>query len=92
MTNIKVLVWKNSEPAGEPDVEVKIPASLAKWVPRLMVFVPKKTREELWEKNVDFGAIFANIEQLITEAAKNGIGEVADVKTKESHVKVLVEA
>jgi hypothetical protein len=92
MSSVKVLVWKTSEASGEPEVEVKIPATLAKWIPRMMTFVPKKTKDEVWGEQVDFNAMFANIEELIDEAAKNGSKEITDVKTRESHVKVLVEA
>ncbi len=91
MSSLKILVWKTSEPVGDPDVEVRIPASLARWVPRMMMFVPKKTKEELWGEKADFNAIFANIEQMVSEAAESGLNEILDVKTKDSHVKVLVE-
>lgn len=91
MSVLKILVWKTSEPVGDPDVEVKMPASLARWVPRMMMFVPKKTKDELWGADADFNAIFANIEQMISEAAGSGASEVLDVKTKDAHVKVLVE-
>ncbi len=92
MSNLKVLVWRTSEAVGEPEVEVKIPAALAKWIPRLMAFIPKKTKDEVWGEQVDFNALFANIEQLLDEAAKSGAKEIADVKTRDSHVKVLIEA
>jgi hypothetical protein len=91
MSNLKILIWKTSEPVGSPDVEVKMPSSLARWVPRMMMFVPRKTKEEVWGADADFNAIFANIEQMISEAAASGAAEVLDVKTKDAHVKVLVE-
>ncbi len=91
MSSLKILVWKTTEPVGEPDVEVKMPSSLAKWVPRMMMFVPKKTKDELWGANADFDAVFANIEQMVSEAAEGGLSEVLDVKTKDAHVKILVE-
>jgi hypothetical protein len=91
LSYLKILVWKTSEPVGDPDVEVKIPSSLARWVPRMMMFVPRKTKEELWGANADFNAIFANIEQMVSDAVESGVKEVLDVKTKDSHVKVLIE-
>lgn len=91
LVNLKILVWKTSEVAGDPDVEVKIPAGLARWVPKMMAFVPRKTRDELWGENANFDAVFSNVEQMVSEAAESGLGEVMDVKTKDSHVKVLVE-
>ncbi len=91
MSVLKILVWKTSEPVGDPDVEVKMPSSMARWVPRMMMFVPRKTKEELWGADADFDAIFANIEQMMSEAAAGGSSEVLDVKTKDAHVKVLIE-
>jgi len=91
MTDIRVLVWRTSEATGEPEVEVKVPASLAKWVPRMMAFVPKKSKVEMWGEGVDFGALFGNIEQMIEEAAATGVKELVDVKAKEAHIKVLVD-
>jgi hypothetical protein len=91
MAEIKVLVWKGGEAAGEPDVEVKVPASLAKWVPRMMALVPRKTKVELWGEQADFATIFGNLEQMINEAVAGGSKEIADIKTKESHLKILVE-
>jgi hypothetical protein len=91
MTDIKVLVWKTREAVGEPDVEVRIPATMAKWVPRMMAFMPKKAQVELWGDNPDFGAMIGNLEQLVAEATASGATEVMEVKTKDSHVKVLVQ-
>ncbi len=91
MSNLKILVWREGEPRGEPDVEVKIPATLAKWVPRMMALVPKKTKAEVWGDEADFKNMFANIEELIKEATERGVLELMDVKTKEGHVKVLIE-
>ena len=92
MSDIKILVWKAREPPGgaEPDVEVKLPASLARWVPRMMMFVPKKTREETWGADADF-SMFADLEKMVNELPESGIREVMDVKTKDSRIKVLVE-
>ena len=91
MTEIKVLVWKASEAAGAPDVEVKVPVSLAKWVPKMMVLVPRKTRLELWGEEADFASIFQNLQQMIDEAVDSGSNEIADIKTKDSRMKILVE-
>lgn len=91
MAEIKVLVWKTSEALGEPDVEVKVPASLARWIPKMMAFVPKKAKSEVWGEDTDFSALFTNLEQLVNEAVQGGSKEIADVRTKESHVKILVE-
>jgi len=91
MTDIKVLVWKKSEAVGEPDVEVRIPAKMAKWVPRMMAFMPKKTQVELWGENADFGAMMGNMEQLVNEAVAGGETDLMEVKTKDSHVKVFIQ-
>lgn len=91
MADIKILVWKSREPAAgaEPDVEVKIPASLAKWVPRMMTLVPKKAREETWP-DVD-PSVFADLERMVDGLPEGGVTEIMDVKTRDSRVKVLVE-
>ena len=91
MANLMVLIWQNKEPAGEPDVEVKIPATMAKWVPKLMRFVPKKTREEQWGREIDFDAVFADIENVIKEAVEKGEAELMSVKTHDSFVRILVQ-
>lgn len=92
MANVMILVWKNKEGTGDPDVEVKIPASMAKWVPRLMKFVPKKTKEETWGgQEVDFEAVFADLENVIQEAVQKGQAELMSVKTRDSFVKITVE-
>lgn len=92
MADIKILVWKAREPpeGAEPDIEVKMPASLARWVPRMMAFVPKKAREETWGADADF-SVFADLEKMVNEMPEQGIKEVMDVKTKDSRIKVLVE-
>ena len=91
MANLMVLVWQNKEPTGEPDVEVKVPATMAKWVPKLMKFVPKKTREEQWGRDIDFDALFADLENVIREATEKGEAELMSVKTHDSYVKILVQ-
>ena len=91
MANLMVLVWQHNEPAGEPDVEVKIPATMARWVPKLMKFVPKKTREEQWGRDIDFDAVFSDLENVIKEAVDKGEAELMSVKTHDSYVKILVQ-
>ena len=91
MADIKILVWNRRDAAGDPDVEVKVPVGLAKWVPRMMAFMPKKAKVDLWGEGADFDAMFGNLEQLVTEAAEAGMKEIMDVKAKEAHVKVLIE-
>jgi hypothetical protein len=91
MSNLKVLVWQNREGTGQPDVEIKIPVSLAKWLPRLMKLVPRKTKEETWGQDVNFDELFADIERLVNEAAAGGHSELMEVNTKDSHVKITVE-
>jgi len=92
MADIKILVWRTPEPpaGAQPDVEVKIPASLARWVPKMMAFVPKKSREETWGADADF-TMFADLEKMVNELPESGIKEIMDVKTKDSRIKVLVE-
>ena len=92
MADIKILVWKTPEPpaGAQPDVEVKIPAALAKWVPKMMAFVPKKNREETWGADADF-SMFADLEKMLNELPDAGVREIMDVKTKDARVKVLVE-
>lgn len=91
MPEIRILAWRKTDPVGEPDVEIRMPVALAKWIPKLMWFVPRKTRIELWGEDADFASMLGNIQQLIQEAAEGGIKEIMDVKTRDSHVKVLVE-
>ncbi len=92
MADIKILVWKAREPAegAVPDAEVKIPAALAKWVPRMMTLIPKKNREETWGADVDF-SMFADLEKMLNEMPASGVTELMDVKMKDSRVKVLLE-
>ena len=91
MVNLMILVWRNKEGTGEPEVEVKIPAQLAKWIPRLMRFVPKSTREQTWGEDVDFEGMFADVEKLVSEASMAGHSELMTVKTKDAFVKITVE-
>ena len=91
MAEIKVLIWRTRDATGDPEVEVRIPAGLAKWVPKMMAFVPQRAKSEIWGEGADFDAVFANFEQLVAEAARDGLKEVLDVKYKDGHVKVIVE-
>ena len=91
MANLMIHVWQNREGTGEPDVEEKIPAAMAKWVPKLLKFVPKKTKEENWGRDVDFDAVFADLENVIKEAVEKGEAELMSVKTHDSYVKILVQ-
>lgn len=91
MSNLVILVWQNREGVGEPEVEVKIPVSMARWVPRLMKLVPEKTREETWGKEVDFEGVFADIDSIVKEAAERGQPELMTVKAKDALVKITVE-
>jgi hypothetical protein len=92
MANLMILIWRSKEGTGEPDVEVKIPANMAKWVPRLMRFVPKKTKEETWGgQEVDFDAVFADLEKVVQEAMQMGQAELMSVKTRDGFVRIMVE-
>jgi hypothetical protein len=91
MSNIMMFVWQNKEGTGEPDVEVKIPANMAKWVPRLMKFVPMKTKEETWGQDLDFDAMLADLDGLIKDVTDGGQPELLTVKTKDSFVRITVE-
>ncbi len=92
MANIKILVWKTREPAegAEPEVEVKMPVALARWVPKLMAFVPKKAREETWGDEADL-SVFADLEKMVDDLPEAGVRELMDIKTKDSRIKITVE-
>lgn len=91
MSNLVILVWQHREVTGEPDVEVRIPTTMVKWVPRLMRFVPKKTREETWGEGIDFDGMMADLDNLVKEAMASGKPELMTVKTKDAFVKMAVE-
>lgn len=92
MANIKVLVWREREPPADsmPEVEATIPASLAKFIPRLMTLVPRRAREETWAADADF-SVLGDLEKVVAEMAAAGPQQVMDIKTKDSRIKVLVE-
>ena len=91
MANVIILVWKNRDGTGEPEAEVRIPTNLAKWLPRMMMFVPKKTKEETWGQDIDFGAVAAGMGKMVEEALASGPAEPKTVRTKGSFVKISVE-
>ncbi len=91
MSSLKFLIWKNREGAGEPEVEVTIPLYMAKWVPKLMRFVPRKTKQVTWGDDVDFDQMFTGFEEMVKEAEQSGHPEVMQVKARDGYVKVLVE-
>ena len=92
MADLKILIWRSKEGTGDPDVEVKIPASMAKWVPKLMKLVPKKTKEETWgAQEVDFDAVFGDLEKVVQEAIQTGQAELMSVKSRDGFVRVTVE-
>ena len=91
MVKLKIVVWQNkNQPSGEPDVEVTIPSYMAKWVPRMMKLIPKKTKDEIWGQDIDFMKDF-NLEEMMNEAVTSGENEVMEVKSKEGYVKISVE-
>ncbi|HZW85278.1 MAG TPA: hypothetical protein VFE91_05190 [Nitrososphaerales archaeon] len=91
MSNLVILVWQHREMGGDPDVEVRIPTNLVKWVPKLMRFVPKKTKDETWGEGVDFDGMMADLDELVKEATASGKPELMTVKTKDAFVKMTVE-
>lgn len=91
MSKLKIVVWQNKrEPTGDPDVEVTIPSYMAKWVPRMMKLIPKKTKEEVWGEDIDFMKDL-NFEEMINEAVSSGENELLEVKSKEAYVKIALE-
>lgn len=91
MANLIILIWKNREGAGEPEVEVRIPTNLVKWLPRMMTFVPKKAKAETWGQDVDFGTLAADIDKMVQESTAAGPMEPMTVKTSDSFVKFYIE-
>ena len=92
MANLVILIWRNREGSGDPEVEVKIPTSMAKWVPKLMKFVPKKTKEETWGvQEIDFDAVFADLEKVVQDAIEKGQAELMTAKTRDGFVRITVE-
>ena len=89
MTKLKILVWESGDPSGEPDVEVIIPTYLAKWAPRMMRFMPKKAKEEVWGEDINWEDF--NLDEMMREAIEQGESELVEVKTKDAYVKMLIE-
>ena len=91
MPKLKIFVWQNKhEPIGDADVEVTFPAYMAKWVPRMMKMIPKKTKEEVWGQDIDFMKDL-NFEEMINEAVNSGENELLEVRSKETYVKIALE-
>ncbi len=81
-SKLKILVWENVDSTDEePMVDVTIPTYLAKWIPRMMKFMPRKARAELWGEEVDMAEF--NLEEMIDEAIKAGRSEIMEVKGKD---------
>lgn len=89
MAKLKILVWESKDPSGEPDVEVIIPSYLAKWAPRMMKFMPRKAKEEIWGTDINWEDF--NLDEMMKEAIEQGESELMVVKTKDAHVKMLIE-
>jgi len=89
MAKLKIQVWESREPSGEPEVEVTIPSYLAKWVPRLMRFMPRKAREEVFGEDVHWDEF--DLDELIKEAIAKGESDIMEVKAKDSYVKIFIE-
>ena len=63
---------------------------MAKWVPRMMKLIPKKTKEDIWGQDIDFMKDF-NLEEMMNEAVTSVENEVKEVKSKEGYVKISEE-
>ena len=89
MAKLKIQIWESREPSGEPEVEVLIPSYLAKWVPRMMKFVPKKVREEQFGADINWEDF--NLNELIEEAIEKGESDIMEVKAKDAYVKIFLQ-
>lgn len=89
MARLKILVWESREPSGEPDVEVIFPTYLAKWAPRMMRFMPRKAKEEIWGADINWEDF--DLDEMIREAIELGESELMEVKAKNAYVKMLLE-
>ncbi len=92
MAYLKIHIWEHREPQGEPDVEVKIPSSMSKWIPKMMRFVPRKTKDEVWGGDVDFDAMFADIDKMISDAQQGGTQELMTVRAKDTNIRIIIES
>jgi hypothetical protein len=90
MAELKILIWDKREPVGDPDLEVKVPTTMARWLPRMMKFIPKQTKER-WGEGVDFDALFADVEQMLKEMTEKGERQMAEVKSMGTTVKITLE-
>lgn len=93
---LKILVWENVENTDEePLVDVTMPTYLAKWADRMMRFMPKKAREEMWGEGADLSEL--NLQELIKEAMASGEKEIMEVKVRDKEkgkkmfVKIFLE-
>ena len=89
MAKLKILVWESKESSGDPDVEVIIPSYLAKWAPRMMKFMPKKVKDELWGSEINWEDF--DLDEMMKEAIEQGESELMEVKAKDAHVKMIIE-
>jgi len=89
MAKLKILVWESKDPFGEPDVEVIIPSYLVKWAPRMMKFMPRKAKEEVWGTDINWEDF--NLDEMMREAIEQGESELVEVKTKDAYVKMVIE-
>jgi len=89
MAKLKILVWESKDPSGEPDVEVIIPSYLVKWAPRMMKFMPRKAKEEVWGTDINWEDF--NLDEMMREAIEQGESELVEVKTKDAYVKMVIE-
>ncbi len=78
---LKILVWESEQAKEEPMLDVTIPVYLAKWIPRMMKFVPRKTREDMWGEDVDLSEL--NLEELIQQAINSGESEIMQIKARD---------
>lgn len=78
---LKILVWESEQAKEEPMLDVTIPVYLAKWIPRMMKFVPRKTREDMWGSDVDLSEL--NLEELIQQAISSGESEIMQIKARD---------
>jgi hypothetical protein len=89
MAKLKILVWESKDPSGEPDVEVIIPSYLVKWAPRMMKFMPRSAKEEVWGTDINWEDF--NLDEMMNEAIEQGESELVEVKTKDAYVKMVIE-
>lgn len=57
----------------------------------MMRLIPKKTKDETWGGDVDFDAMFTDIDKLVQEASTAESPELMTVKSKDAFVRMKVE-